>query len=50
MALNNKKQSTLEKKAIEERQRELVRSDYNKSDAYSDSLAEIATLIPLTPI
>lgn len=37
MALNNKKQSTLEKKAIEERQRELVRSDYNKSDAYSDS-------------
>ena len=37
MALNNKKQSTLEKKAIEERQRELVRSDYNKLDVYSDS-------------
>ena len=37
MALNNKKQSNLEKKAIEERQREIVRSDYNKIDRYSDS-------------
>lgn len=37
MALNNKRQSTLEERAIEERHKEIVRSDYNKSDAYSES-------------
>jgi hypothetical protein len=37
MALNNKRQSNLEKRGIEERQKEIVRSDYNKIDAYSDS-------------
>lgn len=35
MALNNSKQSNLEKKGIEERNIELVRSDYNKNDGYS---------------
>lgn len=37
MALNNKRQSNLERKAIEERNIELVRSDYNKNDVYSES-------------
>lgn len=37
MALNNKKQSNLEIKGIEERDAEIVRSDYNKTNAYSDS-------------
>lgn len=37
MAINNNKQSTLEKRAIEKRQTELVRSDYNKANAYSES-------------
>ena len=37
MALNNKKQSILEQRGIEERQKELVRSDYNKTDEYSES-------------
>lgn len=37
MALNNKRQTTLEEKAIDERHREIIRSDYNKNDAYSDS-------------
>jgi hypothetical protein len=37
MALNNNKQSNLEKKGIEQRQIELIRSDYNKIDAYSES-------------
>lgn len=37
MALNNNKQSNLEKKGIEQRQIELIRSDYNKLDAYSES-------------
>lgn len=37
MAINNNKQSTLEKRAIEKRQIELVRSDYNKANEYSDS-------------
>ena len=32
MALNNTKQSHLEKKSIEKRQEELVRSEYNKSE------------------
>lgn len=36
MALNNKKQSTLEKKGIEEREREIIHSDYNKNNAYSE--------------
>lgn len=35
MAINNKKQSNLEKKGFEQRQVELVRSDYNKNDGYS---------------
>lgn len=35
MALNNKKQSYLEIKSIEERNKEIIRSDYNKNDAYS---------------
>lgn len=37
MALNNNKQSALEKKGIEERHREIVRSDYGKLDAYSEN-------------
>ena len=37
MALNNSKQSNLEIKGIEERHNEIVRSDYNKNDAYSES-------------
>ena len=37
MAINNKKQSALEVKGIEERRRELVRSDYNKENGYSNS-------------
>lgn len=37
MAINNNKQSNLEKKGIEQRHIELVRSDYNKTDAYSES-------------
>lgn len=37
MALNNKKQSALEQKGIEERKVELIRSDYGKNDAYSES-------------
>ena len=37
MALNNTKQSHLEKKSIEKRQEELVRSEYNKSEEYSDN-------------
>lgn len=36
MAINNSKQSNLEKKGAEERKKEIVRSDYNKSDAYSE--------------
>ena len=37
MALNNSKQSNLERKGIEERHNEIVRSDYNTNDAYSES-------------
>jgi hypothetical protein len=37
MALNNKKQSALEIKGMEERQKELVRSDYSKNNAYSET-------------
>lgn len=37
MALNNKKQSYLEIKGKEERENEIIRSDYNKNDAYSAS-------------
>lgn len=37
MALNNSKQSNLEIKGIEERHNEIVRSDYNTNDAYSES-------------
>lgn len=37
MALNNKKQSSLERKGIDERNKEIVRSDYNKNDAYSET-------------
>lgn len=36
MALNNKKQSALEVKSMDERHKELVRSDYNKNSAYSE--------------
>ena len=36
MALNNK-QSNLEKKAIDERHNEIVRSDYNKQDFYDEN-------------
>jgi hypothetical protein len=37
MALNNTKQTTLESNGIEERRIELVRSDYSKNNAYSES-------------
>ena len=37
MALNNKKQSTLEKKGITERGNEISLSHYNKNKAYSES-------------
>jgi hypothetical protein len=37
MALNNKKQSRLEEVGIEERQKEIIRSDYNKTDKYSEN-------------
>jgi hypothetical protein len=37
MALNNTKQSFLEKKGIEERNKEIARSDYGKNNEYSDS-------------
>ena len=37
MALNNSKQSALESKGMEERHREIIRSDYSKNDMYSDS-------------
>lgn len=37
MAINNSKQSNLERRGSEERNVELVRSDYNKANAYSDS-------------
>lgn len=37
MAINNKKQSRLEEEAISARHEQIVRSDYNKSDAYSES-------------
>lgn len=37
MALNKTKQSTLESRGMEERKIELVRSDYGKNNAYSDS-------------
>ena len=37
MALNNNKQSYLEIKGREERNNEIIRSDYNKNDAYSSS-------------
>jgi hypothetical protein len=37
MALNNTKQSALESKGIEERRQELVRSDYNKNNSYSET-------------
>lgn len=37
MALNNSKQSNLEIKGIEERHNEIVRSEYNTNDAYSES-------------
>lgn len=37
MALNNSKQSVLEQKGIEERNREIIRSDYGKTDAYSEA-------------
>ena len=37
MALNNTRQSALEAKGMEERQVELVRSDYNKINRYSES-------------
>lgn len=36
MAINNSKQSYLEKKGIEERQKEIIRSDYNINDSYSE--------------
>ena len=36
MAINNSKQSNLEKKGVEERKKEIIRSDYNRSDAYSE--------------
>lgn len=34
---NTKKQSTLELRGIEKRREEIIRSDYNKNDAYSES-------------
>lgn len=37
MALNNSKQSNLERKGIEERHNEIVRSDYNQNDGYSET-------------
>lgn len=37
MAINNSKQSNLERYGFEERQIELVRSDYNKNDGYSET-------------
>ena len=37
MAINNNKQSNLEKIGCEARQVELVRSDYNKNDGYSET-------------
>jgi len=37
MALNNSKQSNLERKGKIEREQELIRSDYNHNDAYSAS-------------
>ena len=37
MALNNSKQSNLERKGIEERHIQIVRSDYSANDAYSES-------------
>ena len=37
MALNNKKQSNLEVKAIDARHTQTVRSDYNKQDVYSET-------------
>lgn len=37
MALNNKRQSVLEAKAIEHRHEQIVRSEYNKQDAYSEN-------------
>lgn len=37
MALNNNKQSHLEIKGREERNKEIIRSDYNKNDFYSES-------------
>ena len=36
MAINNSKQSNLEKRGAEERKKEIIRSDYNRSDAYSE--------------
>lgn len=37
MALNNKKQSNLETKALEARHTQIVRSDYSKQDIYSET-------------
>jgi hypothetical protein len=37
MALNNKKQSTLERKGIDERNNEIRLSRYSKNEAYSES-------------
>lgn len=37
MALNNSKQSNLERKGIEERHSQIIRSDYGKSNEYSAS-------------
>ena len=37
MALNNSKQSTLEIKGIDERHKEIVRSNYNKQDSYDEN-------------
>lgn len=37
MAINNSKQSVLEKEGFEERHKEVIRSDYNKNDFYHES-------------
>ena len=37
MALNNSKQSTLEARGMESRREQIVRSDYNNKNAYSES-------------
>jgi hypothetical protein len=37
MGLNNSKQSVLEKEGMIERHKEIIRSDYNKNDFYSEN-------------